>query len=143
MALSRRRGAGESSRTTIRLHPEDEQFYRKLANRTGVALSDFLRDLLHQGVIAQSVNESVELLSDAAKKFVSSMQSVNGASPHSATPAASARLASPALPAEVLESIFLCEALLSQIVNRSDMAAEQRARDIAKRRVADYQGKIK
>ncbi|HGO6126508.1 hypothetical protein QZM82_32030 [Burkholderia cepacia] len=138
MALSRRRGSGESSRTTIRLYPEDEQFYRRLANRAGTSFSDFLRDLLHQGVIAQSVAEAVNLLEEATKKVSAATQSVQIApSAHAAAASSHTRAPGTALPPEVVESVFVCEQLLTEIVSRNDMTAERRARDAAKQRAAD------
>ncbi|WP_249214446.1 hypothetical protein [Burkholderia cenocepacia] len=43
-----------------------------------------------------------------------------------------------ALPVELVESIFLCEFLLTEIVSRNDMTAERRAKDAARQRASVF-----
>jgi len=116
MPRPRGTGPGPSERINVRLDGETAALYRQKANERGMSVSEYLRQTLVQGVIAENVADIEERLTALIQQ--------NAAA---ALPARTAEL-----PESVLLSIFTSEALLAAIVEARDVqelyAAQQRAR---------------
>ncbi len=115
-------GRGPSERMNIRLDEETAGFYRSKANEHGISVSEFLRQMLVQGVIAENVQEIEERLRGAVAEIRSAQAPASGAQ----------------LPEELLLSLFTSEALLTAIVEARDPRQLYEAQDRAKARLQRY-----
>lgn len=124
--MPRRKGTGKgpSDRINIRLDKEVSDFYRAKANEHGVSVSNYLRDLLQQGVIAENVHEIEQRL----KRLIAEINAGGGAGGDAA------------IPDDVLLSIFTSEALLAAIVEARDTQQLYDAQDKAKARLKRLKG---
>lgn len=114
-------GRGPSERMNIRLDEETAGFYRSKANEHGITVSEFLRQMLVQGVIAENVHEIEERLRAAVAEIRNSGTAARAA-----------------LPEELLLAIFTSEALLTAIVEARDPRQLYEAQDRAKARLQRY-----
>jgi len=90
---------GESEVVALRMEKDVAAFFRTKANEGGLSLSQFLKQTLMAGIMADSLQQ-------IEKRFEEMASTVKEpASAHSA-----------ALPVEVWRSLFLTEALVSRIV---------------------------
>ncbi|WP_124890858.1 hypothetical protein [Burkholderia stagnalis] len=135
MSTSAYRNLGNSPRTTVRLAPEDHRYYRKEAQLSGQSLSDYLRNLLHQGVSTASLEDAVGSVKAATARLeqISASLSLGALSPAKLDRATNTA----SLPPDVIRAIFHCQFLLDEIVTRNDMSATIRAKDAAERLAAD------
>lgn len=119
MPRPRGSGKGETARINIRLDQETEAFYKRKANESGVSLSQFLRDTLIQGIVAEGV---IEIDARLQRKIDAAMEA--------ADKLIQQRTMHVMLERAVLES----HALLEKIVESQDVQALYRAQEIAKKR---------
>lgn len=117
-------GKGETDRFNIRLDKDTGSFYRSKANEHGVSVSDYLRHVLVQGVIAETVQEIEERLRRTVAEINSS-----GANPGSTGSSD-----------ELLLSMFTSEAMLTAIVEARDVQALYAAQDQARLRLKKLKG---
>ncbi len=115
---------GATKPITIRLDHDVEQFYRRKANEHGVALSEFLRQTLVQGVIAENVQEIEQRLRGLVDEIRLSGQTGGRAG----------------IPDELLLSVFMSEHLLTAIVEARDIQKLYEAQDAAQARLAELKG---
>ena len=108
----RNTGKGPSDRFNIRLDEATADFYRRKANEGGITISEYLRQILVQGVVAENV---VEI--DARLRGVIAQINALG------------------IPLEVTLSIFTSEQLLTAIVEARDIQELYAAQDRAKARL--------
>ncbi len=111
-------GKGPSERMNIRLDEETAGFYRSKANEHGISVSEFLRQMLVQGVIAENIQEIEERLRESVAEIRCAQ--------------------SGAIPEELLLSLFTSEALLTAIVEARDPQQLYEAQDRAKVRLQRY-----
>lgn len=109
-------GKGETERFNIRLDPEVASFYRTKANEHGISLSEFLRQTLVQGVIAENVHEI-----EARLQHLISQTSLSERS--------AGRMA---IPDELLLSVFTTESILSEIAESQDVQRLYKAQNAAR-----------
>ena len=115
MARPKGGGKGATKPITIRLPPEEENFYRSKANKHGISLSEFLRRTLYEGMIAESIL-------DAEAR----MQALIATIP------AKAGTAGTGLSDDMALSVLMCEAMLSAIVNAQNIQVFYAAQKTAK-----------
>jgi hypothetical protein len=60
MTWNKAQGKGETERFNIRLDRDTGAFYRRKANQAGVSTSEFMRRTLHEGVIAENIQDAEE-----------------------------------------------------------------------------------
>lgn len=114
-------GKGQTERFNIRLDESAAHFYRTKANEHGVSISEYLRQTLVQGVIAENVHEIEQRL----RRLIDS-----------------AHATSTSLPDEVLLSILMSEYMLTAIVQSRDTQQLYEAQDKAKAKLAQIKEKI-
>lgn len=114
MAWPKGQGKGETDRFNIRLDKDTAAFYRRRAKEAGMTVSDLLRKTLHEGVVAENVQD----VEDRIKALIASI-------PSSATSGAEG------VTEEIALSIITSEALLSAIVEAQDPQALYRAQQAA------------
>jgi hypothetical protein len=119
MARPKGGGKGATKPITMRLPPEEENFYRSKANKHGISLSEFLRRTLYEGVIAENVQ-------DAEAR----MQALIATIP------ANARAAKDGLSDDLALSLLTCEAMLSAIVQAQSIQVFYSSQDAAKAKLA-------
>ncbi len=117
-------GKGPTERFNIRLDEDTARFYRTKANEHGISISEFLRQTLVQGVIAENVHEIEQRLRRLIDEIRASGQ-VGG---------------NVAIPDEMLLSIFTSEAMLAAIVEARDVQKLYEAQDKAKARITRMKG---
>ncbi|WP_459203498.1 plasmid mobilization protein (plasmid) [Ralstonia pseudosolanacearum] len=124
--MPRKKGTGKGSteRFNIRLDEHTGAYYRTKANEHGVSVSDYLRQMLVQGVIAENVRE-IEL---RLQRVVAQIN-VSGGGDGKAT-----------IPDEVLLSVFTSEALLTAIVESKDPQELYNAQDAARAKLKRIKG---
>lgn len=110
-------GKGASDVITLRLEPEVKAFYRTKANEHGIALSEYLRQLLTAGLISENV-QTIEARLGAILDRVSQAGG------------------SGSLPDSVVKSILLAEELLTKIVNDNDPQSLYAAQERVQERLA-------
>lgn len=115
---------GATKPITIRLDSDVEQFYRRKANEHGVALSEFLRQTLVQGVIAENVQEIEQRMRRLLDEIHAGGQTGDRAG----------------IPDELLLSAFMSEYLLTAIVEARDIQKLYEAQDAAKARLTELKG---
>lgn len=122
MARNKGGGKGPSDRFNIRLDEDTARFYRSKANEHGIAISEFLRQTLVQGIIAENVHDIEHRLMRVASEIQSGGQGGFGNS----------------VPDELLLSVFTNEALLQAIVEARDPQQLYEAQDRAKARLKRF-----
>lgn len=123
MAWPKGQGKGEAQRFTVRLDPDTATFYRRKAKEGGVNISEFLRKTLHEGVIAENIQD----VEDRLRALVS-------------TAPAAAQARHEGIPDDLALSLVTCEALLTAIVEKQDPQVLYRAQEAAKVRVRKRRG---
>lgn len=113
-------GKGYTYRTQIRFDEATDAYYRRRANEHGVSLSEYLRQILVQGVIAENVQE-IELRLQAA---CAKMAEIFGNARMKTSTDENLKLAA-----------YTSEELLKAIVEARDPQELYAAQDRAKRRV--------
>jgi len=120
MPRPRGSGKGETARINIRLDAETEAFYKRKANREGKSVSQFLRELLVQGVVMDNVVEIDMRLRTAMDDAVNEARRI---------------MQQRSMHAALEKSILEIHAMLVQIVEARDVQAVYRAQEIAKARM--------
>ena len=115
MPRSKQTSLGATERFNVRLDPDSAAFYRAKANEHGISMSEFFRQILVQGIIADTVHE-IELRLRAA---VADIRDGDVA------------LRTPLIPDDVLLSLFSIEAMLVTIVTARDIQGLYAAQDKA------------
>jgi hypothetical protein len=123
MAWPTGQGKGETDRFNIRLDKGTAAFYRRRAKEAGMTVSDLLRKTLHEGVVAENVQD----VEDRIKALITSI-------PSSVTSGAEG------VTEEIALSIITSEALLSAIVEAQDPQALYRAQDAARVKLRKLRG---
>jgi hypothetical protein len=119
-------GKGSTERFNIRLDAETAAFYRTKANEHGITISEFLRQTLVQGIIAESVQE-------IENRLKSTVEALNSKAHDSSK--------SP-LSDKILLSILNSEALLSAIVQAKDIQHLYTAQDSAKQKLREIKAEM-
>lgn len=109
----------ESARVTLRLDREADAFFRSQANRHGKSLSDYLKSLLMEGLVAMRIEEVEERLTALIEKVPASQPGQSGAG----------------FSSEGLLALFTIEAALEEILRQRDPAAWIKVLDKARRRM--------
>ncbi|MGK8206730.1 hypothetical protein ACRS8P_38000 [Burkholderia cenocepacia] len=125
----------ETGRVSFRDTPDVVRFYKKAAQARGVSFSEYARRLTERGALAESVDRLIGSVDASIAKAETLLQEARQLSGGATPTGQKSSLA--ALPPQLVEAIFVCEFLLTEIVSRTDMTAERRARDAAKERTAD------
>lgn len=120
-------GKGATGRFNIRLDDDTAAFFRTKANEHGLSASEYLRQTLVKGVIAENVAEIEERL----KGLIDEIR---------AKAAPSQTSAGAAIPGHVILSIYTCEELLKAIVEARDPSQLYEAQDRAKARLKRDKG---
>lgn len=120
-------GKGATGRFNIRLDDDTASFFRTKANEHGLSASEYLRQTLVKGVIAENVAEIEQRL----------MGLIDGIQKKSAPPPISSGAA---IPDHVILSIYTCEELLTAIVEARDPSQLYEAQDRAKARLKRDKG---
>ncbi|MDB5770943.1 MAG: hypothetical protein JWM42_1317 [Burkholderia sp.] len=98
-------------------------FYRRKAKEAGVTVSEFLRNTLHEGVVAENVQDVEDRIRARIASIPGSMESPGQG-----------------LTDEIALSIITSEALLSAIVEAQDPQALYRAHDAARVKLRKIKG---
>jgi hypothetical protein len=117
-------GKGQSERTNIRLDAETMGFYRTKANEHGVSISEFMRQTLVQGVIAENVQDIEQRLRGLLDEI---RQKDSGGGGY-------------AVPDELLLSIFTSEYMLAAIIEARDVQQLYEAQNKAKAKLIRLKG---
>jgi hypothetical protein len=123
MAWPKGQGKGETDRFNIRLDKDTAAFYRRRAKEAGITVSDLLRKTLHEGVVAENVQD----VEDRIKALIASI-------PTSVTSGGDG------VTEEIALSIITSEALLSAIVEAQDPQALYRAQNAARVKLRKVRG---
>ncbi len=110
-------GKGVADRFTVRLDAEIAAYYRTKSNENGISISEYLRQTLVQGVIAENVQEIERRLQQLISK-------ING---NSNSPAS--------IPDNIALSILTSEEMLRAIIEQRDIQQLYAAQDRAKARL--------
>ena len=114
-------GKGETGRANIRLDPNTLDFYKARANEHGVSLSEYLRQLLTQGVTTETISSIEARLSHAGDEIaakVSHAQAVRS------------------MPILLQRALLETHAMLTKIVEAQDIQALYDSQEIAKAKLA-------
>lgn len=114
-------GKGETGRTNIRLDPDTLDFYKRRANEHGVSLSEYLRQLLTQGVTNETVSSIEARLHQAGDEIAAKISRTQAA--HS-------------MPIFLQRALLETHAMLTKIVEAQDIQALYDAQEIAKAKLA-------
>jgi plasmid stability protein len=125
MPRARGFGKGETARTNIRLDPDTLAFYKKRANENGVSLSEYLRQLLTQGVTTETVASIEARLSQAGHEIAAKVSHAQAA--HS-------------MPILLQRALLETHAMLVKIIEAQDIQALYDAQEIAKAKLARLHG---
>ncbi|CAR57770.1 hypothetical protein [Burkholderia cenocepacia] len=125
----------ETGRVSFRDTPDVVRFYKKTAQARGVSFSEYARRLTERGALAESVDRLIASVDASIAKADTLLQEARQLSGTGTPTGQKSTLAN--LPTQLVEAIFVCEFLLTEIVSRSDMTAERRARDSAKERATE------
>jgi len=115
-------GKGQTGRFNVRLDEDTAAFYRTKANEAGISMSEFLRQTLVQGIIAENALEFESRLKDIVAEL-----RTNGSGNVQAL-----------ILEEMQMSQYTCEALLTAIVEARDIQQLYQAQDKAKARIKKY-----
>jgi hypothetical protein len=125
MPRARGFGKGEAARTNIRLDPDTLAFYKKRANENGVSLSEYLRQLLTQGVITETVANIEARLNQVGSEIAAKVSHAQTA--HS-------------MPILLQRALLETHAMLVKIIEAQDIQALYDAQEIAKAKLARLHG---
>lgn len=117
-------GKGPTDRFNIRLDEDTASFYRTKANEHGISISEYLRQMLVQGVIAENVNE-IEL---RFRRVIDEIR-VDG------KPGGKEQITD-----DLLLSVFTSESMLASIVEARDVQKLYEAQDNAKAKLRRLKG---
>ncbi|MCW5323693.1 hypothetical protein D5039_21870 [Verminephrobacter aporrectodeae subsp. tuberculatae] len=117
-------GKGPTERFNIRLDEDTAGFYRTKANEHGISISEFLRQTLVQGVIAENVRDIEQRLRRLLEEI---------------------RIGGPGgwkveIPDDLLLSVFTAENMLTSIVEVRDVQTLYDAQDKAKEKLKRLKG---
>lgn len=118
-------GKGETSRANVRLDPDTLAFYKARANEHGVSLSEYLRQLLTQGVTTETVNIIEARLNHAGDEIVAKVSRAQAA--HN-------------MPILLQRALLETHAMLTKIVEAQDIQALYDAQQIAKAKLTRLHG---
>lgn len=118
-------GKGPTLRCNIRLDEHTSAYYRTKANEHGISLSEYLRQMLVQGVIAENVNEIEQRLKRTIAEINAAARSSQNGGAHD----------------EMLLSVFTCEALLTAIVEARNPQELYSAQDVARAKLERLEGR--
>lgn len=104
---------------SIRLDRETALYYRRRANEKGISLSEFLRNSIVQGMVAECVLDVEQRMKSVLVEMNEISQSTQ----------------QPAIPESLILSIYTCENLLSKIVGGTNIQELYEAQDKAKERL--------
>ena len=117
-------GKGQTERFNIRLDGDTASFYRTKANEHGISISEYFRQTLVQGVIAenvQDIEQRMRRLLDETRTFRQAEGKVD-------------------IPDELLLSVFTAEYMLAAIVEAKDVQKLYDAQDKAKAKIKRMKG---
>lgn len=114
-------GKGETARANVRLDPDTLDFYKRRANEHGVSLSEYLRQLLTQGVTTETVASIEARLNQAGDEIAAKVSRAQAA--HS-------------MPILLQRALLETHAILTKIVEAQDIQALYDAQEIAKAKLA-------
>jgi plasmid stability protein len=114
-------GKGETARANVRLDPDTLAFYKTRANEYGVSLSEYLRQLLTQGVTTETVASIEARLNQAGDEIATKVSRAQAA--HS-------------MPILLQRALLETHAMLTKIVEAQDIQALYDAQEIAKAKLA-------
>jgi plasmid stability protein len=114
-------GKGETARANVRLDPDTLAFYKTRANEHGVSLSEYLRQLLTQGVTTETVSSIEARLNQAGDEIAAKVSRTQAA--HS-------------MPILLQRALLETHAMLTKIVEAQDIQALYDAQEIAKAKLA-------
>lgn len=117
-------GMGLSRPFAIRVDENTEAFYRKKAKQHGISLTEYIRQTLVQGVIAENIQD-VELRIQA---LISESRTLSKESKESE------------ISDELQLAIYTCEAMLTAIVEARDVQALYDAQNSAKAKLKRLKG---
>lgn len=117
-------GKGPTDRFNIRLDENTARFYRTKANEHGISVSEFLRQTLVQGVIAENVQDIEHRLRRLLDEVVAGGQ-IGGKAE---------------IPDELLLSVFTSENMLAAIVEAKDVQQLYEAQNKAKAKLKRLKG---
>lgn len=118
-------GKGETGRANIRLDPDTLDFYKRRANEHGVSLSEYLRQLLTQGVTNETVSSIETRLHQAGDEIAAKISRTQAA--HN-------------MPLLLQRDLLETHAMLTKIVEAQDIQALYDAQEIAKAKLARLHG---
>ncbi|MBO0501469.1 hypothetical protein J1C51_22115 [Chromobacterium haemolyticum] len=124
MAKPKKSVADDVQIVTMRLDKETALYYRRRANERGVSLSDFLRNMIVQGMIAETALDVEQRM----RALIAEMQISAGGG------------GSAKLPENALLSIYTSEQLLTKIVEARNVQDLYEAQDKAKARLKREKG---
>ena len=114
-------GKGETARANVRLDPDTLAFYKTRANEHGISLSEYLRQLLTQGVTTETVSSIEARLNEVGNEIAAKVSHVQAA--HS-------------MPILLQRALLETHAMLTKIVEAQDIQALYDAQEIAKAKLA-------
>lgn len=114
-------GKGETARANVRLDPDTLAFYKTRANEHGVSLSEYLRQLLTQGVTTQTVSSIEARLNQVGNEIAAKVSHAQAA--HS-------------MPILLQRALLETHAMLTKIVEAQDIQALYDSQEIAKAKLA-------
>lgn len=117
-------GKGPTERFNIRLDEDTAGFYRTKANEHGISISEFLRQTLVQGVIAENIREAEERI----RALFAEARAV-------AAPAAGGVVSD-----DLQLAVYTCEAMLMAIVEARDTQALYDAQNAARAKLKKLKG---
>ncbi len=117
-------GKGETERFNIRMDKDTAHFYRKKANEHGLSVSEFLRQMLMHGIIAENVQEIEERLKHTASEIQADLYGSRAMT----------------IPDPVLLSVLTSEALLKSIVEARDIQKLYEAQNTAQATLKQIKG---
>lgn len=111
MTWNKAHGKGATDRFNIRLDAITADFYRRKANAAGVSMAEFLRQTLHEGVIAENIHEVEARIQALIATIPASVRSI---------------------PDDIALSLLTSEAMLTAIVTAQNIQVLYKAQDAAK-----------
>lgn len=117
-------GKGPTERFNIRLDGDTASFYRTKANEHGISISEYLRQTLVQGVIAENVQDIEQRLRRLLDEIRTGGQGGGKVD----------------IPEELLLSVFTAEHMLAAIVEAKDVQQLYDAQDKAKAKLKRMKG---
>lgn len=124
--MPRQKGTGKGSTKpiTLRLDDDTETFYKRKANEHGISLSEYLRQTLVQGVIAENIREAEERIRALfAEARAAAAPAVDGA-----------------VSDDLQLAVYTCEAMLIAIVEARDTQALYDAQNAARAKLKKLKG---